>query len=89
MLDPDAFASIVDIEKAPSDPVMKAKWMEALRDAGEIDGFVIPRGDLRGCESGKSEALSTSRWAKRGRSRLSPACILRPHRTTGQKSISK
>ena len=44
VLDPDAFTSIVDIEEAPSDPVLKAKWMEELRNAGEIDGFVIPRG---------------------------------------------
>ena len=44
VLDPDAYASIVDIEKPPSDPILKAKWMEELRDAGEIDGFVIPRG---------------------------------------------
>ena len=48
VLDPDAFASIVGIEEGPSDPVMKAKWMEELRGAGEIDGFVIPRGIYEG-----------------------------------------
>ena len=48
VLDPDAFASIVGIEEGPSDPFMKAKWMENLRCAGEIDGFVIPRGIYEG-----------------------------------------
>ena len=48
VLDSDAFASILGIEEGPSDPVMKAKWMEELRGAGEIDGFVIPRGIYEG-----------------------------------------
>ncbi len=48
VLDPDAFASILGIEAGPSDPLMKAKWMEDLRRAGEIDGFVIPRGVYEG-----------------------------------------
>lgn len=48
VLSPDAFASIVDIEEAPTDSIMKARWMEGLRDAGEIDGFVIPRGIYEG-----------------------------------------
>ena len=89
VLDPDAFASILGIEAGPSDPLMKAKWMEDLRRAGEIDGFVIPRGGLRGCKSGKSEALPTSRRDERGRSSLSPACILGSNRITCQKSISE
>ena len=44
VLHPDAFASILGVEEGPSDPFMRAKWMENLRGAGEIDGFVIPRG---------------------------------------------
>tara|TARA_Y100000766_G_scaffold161627_1_gene138791 strand:- start:594 stop:1694 length:1101 start_codon:yes stop_codon:yes gene_type:complete len=50
VLDPDAFASIVGIEEGPSDPFMRAKWMENLRGAGEIDGFVIPRGIYEGAD---------------------------------------
>ena len=50
VLDPDAFASIVGIEEGPSDPFMRAKWMENLRVAGEIDGFVIPRGIYEGAD---------------------------------------
>ena len=44
VLHPDAFASILGVEEGPSDPFMRAKWMENLMGAGEIDGFVIPRG---------------------------------------------
>ncbi len=44
VLDPEAFASIEKKGDVPSDPVLKAKWMEGLRGTGEIDGFVISRG---------------------------------------------
>ena len=49
VLDPDAFASILGIEAGPSDPLMESEVDGGpSRRAGEIDGFVIPRGVYEG-----------------------------------------
>tara|TARA_Y100001968_G_scaffold228079_1_gene210849 strand:+ start:5523 stop:6593 length:1071 start_codon:yes stop_codon:yes gene_type:complete len=43
VLDPVAFSSITGMDPPPGDPISTARWMEGLRESGEIDGFVAQR----------------------------------------------
>jgi len=44
ILDPGAYSSISGKGDPPQDPISSVRWMEELRDSGEIDGFVTQRG---------------------------------------------
>ena len=44
ILDPEAYSAISGKESPPDDPIASVRWMEGLRDSGEIDGFVTLRG---------------------------------------------
>ena len=43
ILDPSAYSSISGGDSPPEDPISLIRWMEGLRDSGEIDGFVTQR----------------------------------------------
>ena len=50
VLDPEAYASIEDKGAVPSDLLDLTKWMEELRESGDIDGFVVARGLYDNCK---------------------------------------
>ena len=50
VLSPDAYADIEGRADIPSDPISLTKWMEELRESGDIDGFVVARGLYDKCQ---------------------------------------
>ena len=50
VLSPEAYADIAGRADTPSDPISLTKWMEELRESGDIDGFVVARGLYDKCQ---------------------------------------